>query len=65
MGSKQKQYGDKFKVKVALEAIRGEKTVSDISESIRNLSNNETKAVSNKKIRIKVSYIKNLFSSQL
>jgi len=64
MGSKKKQYGDEFKVKVALEAIQ-EKNGVRISESIRNSSNNETEAVSNKKNRIKVSYIKNLFSSQL
>jgi len=31
MSSKKKQYGAQFKAKVALEAIRGEKTVSELA----------------------------------
>ena len=31
MSNKKKQYGAQFKAKVALEAIRGEKTVSELA----------------------------------
>ena len=31
MSNKKKQYGTQFKAKVALEAIRGEKTVSELA----------------------------------
>lgn len=41
MSSKRKQYSPQFKAKVALETIRGEKTIPELAFSVRNPSNND------------------------